>query len=89
MMHNKGIKKIKLDKPPFIDIKQVFIGLIPVNWSLSANPETMKLKMKQIIKYMNNLIFGLKTASNGFWFIFLKWKSKILIKINWNVIKNI
>ncbi len=66
MMHNKGIKKIKLDKPPLIDIKHVFIGLIPVNWSLSANPETMKLKMKQIIKYINNFIFGLKTASNGF-----------------------
>ena len=72
MIHNKGIKKIKWDMPPLIDIKHVFIGLIPVNSSLSANPETMKLKMKQIIKYMNNFIFGLNTASKGFLFIFLK-----------------
>ena len=72
IIQNKGIMKIKWDMPPLTDIKHVFIGLIPVNSSLSANPETMKLKMKQIIKYMNNFIFGLKTASNGFWFIFLK-----------------
>jgi len=65
-----------------MEIKQVFIGLIPIVCKLSDNTETIIPETKQIIKYNINFLFGLNIASNGFLLIFLKWKSKILIKIN-------